>query len=107
MIQFLFALTHYAGLNAESASRYKLTCVDYPCSKGDLTAIKLVNENYGKQLERRLINNTHYPHPWYWVYKESNCKYTVAVREYMPTHMATMEWVDVDICKKTAKFRNY
>ena len=104
---FLFILPFIACVNAEPASRYKLTCEDYPCSEDDLTAIKLVNDNHGKQLEKRLINNPYYPHPWYWVYKKNNCKYTVAAREDMPTHMATVEWIDVDICKKIVKFRKY
>ena len=107
IIPFLFILSFIAVVNAEPASRYKLTCEEYPCSEEDLTAIKLVNDNHGKQLEKRLINNTYYSHPWYWVYKKNNCKYTVAAREDMPTHMSTMEWIDVDICKKIVKFRNY
>ena len=108
IIPILFVLTFTARINAEPASRYKLTCEDYPCSEEELTSVNLVNDNYGKKLEKRLKNNTYYPHPWYWVYKEkSNCKYTVAVREDMPTHMATMEWIDVDICKETAKLRTY
>ena len=96
------------AVSAEPASRYKVTCVDYPCTESERKALRLVNENYGKKLENRLKNNTYYPYPWYWVYKEkNNCEYTVAVREDMPTHMATMEWIDVDICKKTLKLRNY
>jgi len=107
-IPLLFVLTFRFGVNAEPASRYKLTCEDYPCSNGELNAANLVNDNYGKQLENRLINNTFYPHPWYWVYKEkSNCKYRVAAREDMPTHMVTMEWIDVDICKETTKLKTY
>ena len=41
------------------------------------------------------------------IIEKSNCNYTVAVREDLPTHMATMEWIDVDICKKTIKLRTY
>ena len=108
VILFLTAFAYPAAIFGEPASRYKLTCEDYPCSEEDLTATKLVNNDYGKQFEKRLINNTYYPHPWYWVYKEkSNCKYTVAVREDMPTHMATMEWIDVDICKEIIKFKTH
>ena len=105
MIPSIYVLVFISGINAEPASRYKLTCEDYPCREEDLNAIKLVNDNHGKQLEKRLINNTYYPHPWYWVYKKGNCKFTSAAREDMPTHMATMEWIDVDICKKIVKFR--
>ena len=108
VILFLIAFAYPSALFGEPASRYKLSCKDYPCSEDYLTATKLVNNKYGKQFEKRLINNTYYPHPWYWVYKgKSNCKYTVAVREDMPTHMATMEWIDVDICKKTTKLKTY
>ena len=108
VIPLIFVLALTDGINAEPASRYKLTCEDYPCSEEDLTATKLVNDDYGRQFEKRLINNTYYPHPWYWVYKEkSNCKYTVAVREDMPTHMATMEWIGVDICKETTKLKTH
>ena len=108
IIPILFVLTFTARVNAEPASRYKLTCEDYPCTEEELISANLVNDNYGKKLEKRLKNNTYYPHPWYWVYKEkSNCKYIVAVREDMPTHMATMEWIDVDICNETTKLRTY
>ena len=104
IIPLLFLLTFKYRVNAETASIYKLTCEDYPCTEEELTSTNLVNDNYGKKLEKRLKNNTYYPHPWYWVYKEkSNCKYTVAVREDMPTHMATMEWID--ICNETTKLR--
>ena len=107
IIPLIFALALTDGINAEPASRYKLTCEDHPCSEDDLAALNLVNNNYGKKLEKRLIENSYYPHPWYWVYKDkSNCKYKVAVREDLPTHLTTMEWIDVDICKKTTKLIN-
>ena len=108
LITLLASIALPTAVNTEPASRYKLTCEDYPCSEDELTAANLVNNKYGKQLENRLVNNTYYPHPWYWVYLEkSNCKYRVAVREDMPTHMATMEWIDVDICKETTTLRTY
>ena len=108
LLRLLTAFVLPTAVNAEPASRYKVTCDDYPCTENERTALKLANENYGKKLENRLKNNTYYPYPWYWVYKEkSNCEYTVAVREDMPNHMATMEWIDVDICKKTTKLRSY
>jgi len=107
LLTLLATLALPIAVNAEPASRYKVTCDDYPCTENELTALKLVNENYGKKLENRLKNNTYYPYPWYWVYKKSNCEYTVAVREDMPNHMATMEWIVVDICKKTIKLRTY
>ena len=108
LLSLLAVFALHNAVFAEPTSRYKLTCEDYPCSNDELTAVNLVNNNYGKQLENRLVNNTYYPHPWYWVYKEkSNCKYRVAVREDMSTNMATMEWIDVDICKETAKIKIY
>ena len=108
LLPLLFALAFPNEVNAEPASRYKLTCKDYPCSEEELNALSLVNDNYGKKLENRLINNIFYPHPWYWVYKEKGkCKYTVAARENMPTHMVTMEWIDVDICNETTKLKTY
>ena len=108
LLGILGAIALTNSINSEPASRYKVSCDDYPCTEDELTALRLVNENYGKKLENRLKNNTYYPYPWYWVYKEkSNCEYTVAVREDMPIHMATMEWIDVDICKKTTKLRTY
>ena len=107
-LALLSAIVLPIALNAKPASRYKVSCDDYPCTENELIALRLANENYGKKLENRLKNNTYYPYPWYWVYKEkSNCEYTVAVREDMPTNMATMEWIDVDICKKTTKLRTY
>ena len=38
MFPFLFILLFIAGINAEPASRYKLTCEDHPCGEEDLTA---------------------------------------------------------------------
>ena len=57
-------------------------------------------------LTERIKENKFYKYPWYWVYKKdiyNECKYTVAAKEDMPTHTANMEWIDVDICKKTTK----
>ena len=53
-----------------------------------------------------LIKNSNYPYPLYFVYKEKGeFKYTVHAKEYMPTHTVNMEWIDVDICKKTTKLK--
>ena len=90
-------------IKAEPASIYKYTCDNYPCTAEDLNAMNLVNNNYGKQLENRLINNTYYSHPWYFIYKKKECIYRVYVKEDRPTHTANMETFTVDICKKTIK----
>ena len=90
-------------LNADPASRYKFTCNDYPCTEEELTAMNLVNDNYGKQLENKLINNTYYSHPWYFIYKQRECIFRVYAKEDMPTHTANMETFTVDICNKTIK----
>ena len=92
-----------AFIKAEPASIYKYTCDNYPCTEEDLNAMNLVNNNYGKQLENRLINNTYYSHPWYFIYKKNACKYRVYAKEDRPTHTANMETFTVDICKKTIK----
>ena len=75
-------------------------------TEGERAAIKLVNETYWEMLTERIKENKFYKYPWYWVYKKdiyNECKYTVAAKEDMPTHTANMEWIDVDICKKTTK----
>ena len=90
-------------VNAEPASRYKFTCDDYPCTEEELTAMNLVNNNYGKQLENKLINNTYYSHPWYFIYKQRECIFRVYAKEDMPTHTANMETFTVDICNKRIK----
>ena len=92
-----------AFIKAGPASRYKVTCNDYPCTENELSALRLVNENYGKQLENNLINNIYYSHPWYFIYKQKECIYRVYVKEDRPTHTANMETFTVDICKKTIK----
>ena len=91
------------AVNAEPASRYKVTCDGYPCTKNELTALRLVNENYGKQLENKLINNTYYSHPWYFIYKQRECIFRVYAKEDRPTRTANMETFTVDICNKTIK----
>ena len=44
IIPLIFVLALTDGINAEPASRYKLTCEDYPCSEDDLAALNLVNQ---------------------------------------------------------------
>ena len=103
LLPLLAAISLPVVINAESASRYKASCHDYPCTKDELTAMNLVNDNYGQQLENRLINNIYYPHPWYFISKERDCIFTVHAKEDMPTHTAHMETFTVDICNKTIK----
>jgi len=97
----IFALS--TAVNAEPASRYKVSCENSPCTKNERTALRLVNDNYGKQLENKLINNTYYSHPWYFIYKKRECIFRVYAKEDMPTHTANMETFTVDICNKTIK----
>ena len=91
--------------NSEQYQRYKYTCPEsqVECTEGERAAIKLVNETYWEILTERIKENKFYKYPWYWVYNKDECKYTVAAKEDMPTHTANMEWIDVDICKKTTK----
>ena len=65
--------------------------------------MRLVNENYGKQLENKLINNTYYSYPLYFIYKQRECIFRVYAKEDMPTHTANIETFTVDICNKTIK----
>ena len=97
-------------LEAKPYQRHKYTCPESKgeCSSGERAAIKLVNDTYWEMLTERIEENKFYKYPWYWVYKEKGeCKYTVAAKEDMPTHTVTMEWIDIDICKKTTKIRDY
>ena len=57
-------------------------------------------------LSGRIKENKFYKYPWYFVYTDRReCKYTVAAKEDMPTHTVAMEWIEVDICKKTTKLK--
>ena len=103
LLALLAALALPIAVNAEPASRYKFTCDDYPCNEEELTALRFVNENFGKQLENKIINNTYYSHPWYFIYKQRECIFRVYAKEDMPTHTANMETFTVDICNKTIK----
>ena len=91
--------------NAEQYQRHKYTCPESQgeCSEGERAAIKLVNDTYWEMLSERIKDNKFYKYPWYWVYKKEECKYSDGAKEDMPTHTVTMEWIDVDICKKTTK----
>ena len=104
-----FILGFYIPVNAEQYQRHKYTCPESEgeCSEGERAAIKLVNDTYWEMLSNRIKENKFYKYPWYWVYKEKGeCKYTVAAKEDMPTHTVTMEWIEVDICKKITKLKN-
>ena len=103
LLALIAALALPIAVNAEPASRYKFTCEDNPCTEEGLTALRLVNENYGKQLENKLINNTYYSYPLYFIYKQRECIFRVYAKEDMPTHTANMETFTVDICNKTIK----
>ena len=103
LLGILGAIALTNSINSEPASRYKVSCDDYPCTEDELTALRLVNENYGKQLENRLTNNAYYPHPWYFISLERECIFKVNVKEDMPTHIAHMETFTVDICNETIK----
>ena len=63
----------------------------------------LFREDYGKQLENKLINNKYHKHPWYFIYKQRECIFRVYAKEDMPTHTANIETFTVDICNKTIK----
>ena len=96
----------FSPLNATPYPIHKYTCQGEKCSDGELVAVKLVNKKYWEMLSERIKENKFYKYPWYWVYQKdvfNECKYTVAAKEDMRTHTANMEWIDVDICKKTTK----
>ena len=103
LLPLLTAFVLPPAVNAEPASRYKVSFINSPFTENEETALRLVNENYGKQLENKLINNTYYSHPWYFIYKQRECIFRVYAKEDMPTHTANMETFTVDICKKTIK----
>ena len=103
LLPLLTAFVLPPAINAEPASRYKVSFINSPFTENGETALRLVNENYGKQLENKLINNTYYSHPWYFIYKQRECIFRVYAKEDMPTHTANMETFTVDICNKTIK----
>ena len=103
LLPLLTALALPTAVNAKPASRYKVSCENSPCTENELTALQLVNENYGKQLENKLINNTYYSYPWYFIYKQRECIFRVYAKEDRPTHTANMETFTADICNKTIK----
>ena len=107
LTSLFFAL--FFPANAEQYQRHKYTCPESQgeCSEGERAAIKLVNETYWEMLLERINENKFYKYPWYWVYKKEECKYSVGAKEDMPTHTVTMEWIDVDICEKNTKIRDY
>ena len=90
--------------NSEQYQRHKYTCLESQgeCNEEERAAIKLVNDTYWEMLSERIKENKFYKYPWYWVYKKGESNYRVAAKEDMPTHTVTMEWIEVDICKKTA-----
>ena len=94
--------------NSDQYKKHKYTC---PESQGECTelereAIKLVNDKYWEMLFNRIKENKYYKYPFYWVYKDKEeCLYTVGAKEDLQTHTVTMDWIEVDICKKTSKLK--
>ena len=103
LLAILAMLALPIAVNAEPASRYTVSFENSPFTENEETALRLVNENYGKQLENKLINNTYYSYPLYFIYKQRECIFRVYAKEDMPTHTANMETFTVDICNKTIK----
>ena len=106
LILLLLIFGFNTSANSEQYKRHKYTCPESQgdCTEGERAAFKLVNNTYWEMLTKRIERNTHYKYPWYFVYKDSReCKYTVGAKEDMPTHVVNMEWIEVDICKKTSK----
>ena len=98
------------SIDAKPYFRHKFTCPESQgeCTEEEREAIKLVNNKYWEILSDRIKENKFYKYPWYWVYKgKGECKYTVAAKEDMPTHTVTMEWIEVDICKKITKLQTF
>ena len=96
--------------NAEPYPIHKYTCprTGGECNEEERAVVKLVNDKYWKMLSERIKENKFYKYPYYFVYKDTReCKYSVAAKEDMPTHIVNMEWIDVDICEKTTKIRDY
>jgi len=92
--------------NSEQYPIHKYTCpkTGGECNEEEREVVKLVNDKYWKMLSDRIKENKFYKYPYYFVYKDSReCKYTVGAKEDMPTHVVNMEWIEVDICKKTSK----
>ena len=93
------------SIDAKPYPIHKFTCPETggKCNEKERAVVKLVNDTYWEMLTKRIERNTHYKYPWNWVYKKGEYKYTVRAKEDMPTHVVNMEWIDVDICKKTTK----
>ena len=113
LLKKLFLLFLILGINSYTKAKqypiHKYTCPDSGgiCNEEEQSVVKLVNDTYWKMLSERIKENKFYKYPWYWVYKEKEaCKYRVAVKEDMPSHTVTMEWIDVDICEKTTNLIN-
>ena len=102
LLPLLAALALSSIIEAKPYPRHKYTCESNECKDGERAAVKLVNDKYWKMLSDRIKVNKFYKYPWYWVYKKGESNYRVAAKEDMPTHTVTMEWIEVDICKKTA-----
>jgi len=103
LLGFIFGFCN--PINAEQYPIHKYTCPESrgECNEEERAVVKLVNEKYWKMLSDRIKENKYYKYPWYWVYKRGECKYNVGAKEDMPTHVVNMEWIEVDICKKTTK----
>ena len=106
LLGLFFSLIY--SVKAKPYPIHKYTCPESggKCNDEERAVVKLVNDKYWKMLTDRIKENKFYKYPWYWVYKKGECKFTVGAKEDMPTHTVTMEWIDVDICKKTTNLIN-
>ena len=107
ILGFIFGF--YTPINAEQYPRHKYTCPNTggKCNEEERAVVKLVNDKYWKMLSDRIKENKFYKYPYYFVYKQGECKYSVGAKEDMPTHVVNMEWIEVDICKKTTKIMDF
>ena len=67
-------------------------------------AVDLVIAKYDKQLKKRLEGTG--VNPAYMVFIEDDCNVSVKAGTHQEKTFSTMEWFDVDVCKRKVELKN-
>ena len=70
-----------------------------------MKAIRLVADKYDKQLKKRLEGTG--ANPAYMAWIDDDCNVTIKAGTHQPTTFSTLEWFEVNVCKRKVELMDY